>query len=51
MGFIGFILLAAYFSYNLIQAGKAQVCKRLESPFLLLFLALPLDIYKKIFKV
>ena len=41
---IGFILLIAYFGYNLVQAGKSQVGTRLESPFLLLFVAAPIDL-------
>ena len=39
--FIAFIL---YFGYNIVQAGKAQVGTRLESPFLLLFAAAPIDL-------
>lgn len=44
MSLIGFVLIIAYFGYNLIQVGKAQLCKRLESPFLLLFVAAPIDL-------
>jgi hypothetical protein len=44
MSLIGFIFIIGYFGYNIIQAGKAQVGTRLESPFLLLFVAAPLDL-------
>jgi hypothetical protein len=48
--FLIYVFIVLYFGYNFIQVAKEQMGRRFESPFLLLLVAAPLDLFKKIFK-